>query len=48
YHFMNVSVVEGSGMVDGQEIKKGAHFILPYEYGKVSLCGKMELIVSYI
>lgn len=44
YSFMNVSVIEGSGIVDGIEIKKGAHFILPHNYGIVKFEGKWELI----
>ncbi len=48
YKFMNVSVVEGCGTVDGMEIRKGSHFILPFEYGKAVFDGKMELVVSYI
>ena len=48
YNFMNVSVVEGCGMVDGKEIKKGTHFVLPYDYGFVEFTGKMELIISYL
>lgn len=46
--FMNVSVVEGKGTVDGIEIKKGSHFILPFEYGEAVFEGEMELIISYI
>ena len=48
YNFMNVSVVDGDGMVDGKEIKKGTHFILPYGYGIAEFTGKMELIISYL
>ena len=48
YNFMNVSVVEGDGMVDGKEIRKGTHFILPYDYGIAEFTGKMELIISYL
>ncbi len=45
---MNVSVIEGYGMVDDKEIKKGSHFILPYNYGRVKFTGEMELIISYL
>ena len=48
YCFMNVSVVEGYGIVDGKEIKKGTHFILPHDYGIAEFTGKMELIISYL
>ena len=46
--FLNVSVIEGQGEIDGRKIKKGSHFILPYGYGKYQLKGTMDLIVSHI
>ncbi len=46
--FMNVSVIEGEGLVNGQLIKKGDHFILPNGIGDVDLMGEMTLIVSSI
>ncbi len=48
FNFMNVSVVEGLGTVDGTEIKKGDHFILPHNYGEAEFSGNLELIISYI
>ena len=48
YNFMNVSVVEGEGTVDGEKIKKGSHFILPCGYGEAEFSGNLELIISYI
>lgn len=45
---MNVSVINGQGAVDGINISKGEHFIIPYGYGKVNFGGKMELIISYV
>lgn len=44
--FLNVSVLEGNGKVDGIEIKKGDHFILPAGYGTYTLEGEMVLITS--
>lgn len=44
--FMIMSVVEGCGLVDGQLVKKGAHFILPAGIGKVRLQGNMTIIAS--
>lgn len=44
--FMNLSVVEGAGEINGTLIKKGDHFILPHGYGKVNLTGKTKLIAS--
>jgi mannose-6-phosphate isomerase class I len=48
HSFLNVSVIEGSGEIDGTPIKKGDHFILPAGYGKYHLKGNMELIQSYV
>ena len=46
YPFLIMSVVEGDGLIDGQLVKKGDHFILPNGFGKAQLQGKMELIAS--
>lgn len=48
YPFLIMSVVEGDGLINGQLIKKGDHFILPSGFGKAQLQGKMELIASTI
>ena len=44
--FLNVSVIEGQGTVNGQELKKGDHFILPHGFGNAKLQGNMMLIMS--
>lgn len=46
--FLNISVIEGSGTIDGVEIKKGSHLIVPYQYGEFVLEGDMVVITSYI
>ena len=46
--FTILSVVEGEGFVDGTKIKKGDHFILPYQYGEYMLSGTMRLVRSHI
>lgn len=46
--FLNVSVIQGSGKLDGMAIKKGDHFIIPSGYGTYRLKGDIELIVSHI
>lgn len=46
--FLNVSVIEGQGSVDGIEIKKGSNFIIPFKYGRVEFKGKLSLIISSI
>lgn len=48
YPFMIMSVIEGDGLINGQMIRKGDHFILPSGYGEVKLQGSMQLIVSTI
>lgn len=46
--FMIMSVTEGDGLLNGQRIKKGDHFILPDGYGEVNLQGNMEIIASSV
>lgn len=48
YPFLIVSVVEDDGLINGQPIRKGDHFILPDGFGKAQLQGKMELIASTV
>ena len=44
--YLLASVVSGEGLINGQMIQKGDHFILPAGYGQASLQGEMELILS--
>ena len=46
--FMLASVVEGAGTVDGKIVRKGSHFMLPYEYGWVTFEGDMHLVLSAV
>ena len=46
--FVNVSVLEGAGALDGEPVKKGDHFIIPAGYGKMVLEGELELIYSHL
>lgn len=46
YSFMNMSVIAGEGKINGQSIKKGDHFVLPYDFGEIKLKGNMQLIAS--
>lgn len=48
YPFLNVSVLEGCGTLNGQVIKKGDHFILPSGYKTAELEGRMEIIASTV
>lgn len=44
--FICVSVIEGEGLVDGQKIQKGSHFIIPANAGKKIFSGNMKVIYS--
>lgn len=44
--FLNVSILEGSGSLNGQAVKKGDHLIIPAGFGRVELQGQMEWIAS--
>lgn len=44
--FLLMSVVEGEGSINEIELKKGDHFILPYEFGRYILQGTMTIIAS--
>lgn len=46
--FLNVSIYDGEGTIDGTPVKKGDHFILPAGYGEYELNGKLGLIVSSV
>ena len=48
YPFLMVSVIEGDGLITGQMIGKGDHFILPNGYGTAALQGNMQLILSTV
>ncbi len=44
--FLIVSVIEGSGQINGCPIKMGDHFILPNGFGKAELTGNLRMIAS--
>lgn len=48
YPFLSMSVIEGEGIVNGQMIRKGDHFILPAGIGEVTLKGDMKIIASSV
>lgn len=48
YGFMNVSVIEGAGEVDGKPIEKGSHFIIPNGYDTAKIKGELSVIVSFV
>jgi mannose-6-phosphate isomerase len=45
--FTIISVLDGEGRIDGVDIQKGDHFILPHGYGDYTLSGDLELIISF-
>ncbi len=44
--FLIVTVLQGAGRINGAEVKKGEHFILPAGFGEVIAEGEMELFMS--
>ncbi len=48
YPFLCVSVIEGSGVIDGHPIAKGDSFILPNAYPDASIEGELTLITSHV
>jgi len=44
--FVVMGVIEGSGSIDGIEVKIGDHWLIPYDYGCYRLEGKMTIIAS--
>ena len=45
--FVNVSVLSGSGKLDGMEVKKGDHRIICANYGDMVIEGQLELMYSH-
>nr|WP_296437658.1 type I phosphomannose isomerase catalytic subunit [uncultured Acetatifactor sp.] len=48
YPFLAASVLEGAGTMNGAEVRKGDHFIIPCGFGKVEGNGNMSLILSTV
>ncbi len=46
--FVNLSVTEGEGAIDGIPIRKGTHLIVPFGYGAYELSGNMEVFRSTV
>ncbi|MHC1684436.1 MAG: type I phosphomannose isomerase catalytic subunit [Clostridiaceae bacterium] len=46
--FMLCTVLEGDGEIDGEAIKKGDNFIIPSGYDKISIVGKISIMISTI
>lgn len=48
YPFLIVSVIGGDGLINGQMITKGDHFILPNGYGTAAIQGNLQMILSTV
>lgn len=46
--FMNASIIEGTGTLNGMEVKKGDHFILTSKAGECTVEGNITLMISYM
>ncbi|MFT9494160.1 mannose-6-phosphate isomerase, class I [Anaerosolibacter sp.] len=46
--FKIINILKGSGSIDGVDIKKGDHFIIPSNYGPLTFVGNLELIISHV
>lgn len=44
--FTNVSIIDGTGNLNGLPLKKGDHFIIPYQYGICQFQGHFSMICS--
>ena len=44
--FQMVSIIEGEGTMDGQEVKKGDHFIVCSDQKEVSYDGRMTIMIT--
>ncbi|MBP5282285.1 MAG: mannose-6-phosphate isomerase, partial [Lachnospiraceae bacterium] len=46
YPFFLVSILSGSGEINGRQVKRGDHLILPSGFGEIHFQGTMEMICS--
>lgn len=46
--FINLSVISGSGTMDGMPVKKGDHLLITANYGYMALEGNLEFIYSHL
>lgn len=47
YGFTNVSIIEGSGTINGEKFEKGAGFIVPFGFGNCLFSGDFVMITSH-
>lgn len=48
YPFLMMNVTEGKGLLNGRQIQKGDHLILPAGFGRVDMQGDAEMILSTV
>ncbi len=48
YPFLNMTVTEGQGSLNGCRLHKGDHLILPNGYGEVKIEGQLQIIASTV
>ncbi len=46
--FVNVSILEGQGTLDGRPVKKGDHMLICADYGSMTISGQLEMIYSHL
>ncbi len=46
--FVNVSILDGQGTLDGVPVRKGDHLLLTANYGPMEVCGDLEWIYSHL
>lgn len=47
YGFTNISIIQGSGAINGEKFEKGAGFIIPSGFGNCSFSGDFVMIASH-
>lgn len=48
YPFLNITITEGNGIINGQPVNKGDHMIVPNGFGQIDMIGKLEMIASTV
>lgn len=48
YPFLLMSILEGDGLLNGQLVKAGDHLILPDQFGKAEIQGKLRAVCSSV
>ncbi len=46
--FLCVSIIDGTGSIDGHPLTRGDHFLLPATYGEAHLDGRLSLITTTV